>query len=519
MTIFRYQYYWLLKLSLNSLPFTFLYDFVQQSRVTHSSITLFNFPGLSHHWSAPLPSISLSDFNSMTKQLYVNRNKPILSRINNKVFIKEVTRIAKDTGMIITPAIIDRGYLNMALNFHVTNILKNNLQNHVLYICVDPIACSEAYRYGLPAVMYKTFPTETGDFATEIFVKKAMVKHYVVRDILKMGYSVLLSDLDIFWFRSPVEDLIAACDKKDFVIQNEANINLNIGFMYVNPTKASIDFYDKVIENDRNVTGAQVLFSQLAWKYRNSVKYEVLPTDKYPDGLTYFEKDHRKFPKPCSKCFIAHNNWIVGTEAKEFRFREHLMWFLDKDEYYSSPARKYISYESLPGSTMEDDLAALKSALGVAMAVGRTLILPPYFHTQKKQRTPLNGVLLIRNFEEQFSRFFRESSFLSHPFVPSNITKSICGPFSIQKEEQVMKNTDPYYSSSLNSADWKVAFSDKELQRCSVVKFAFMKDNFKGFTSNSAEVDYQHKLKKGFVRGSYRQLSLLRKKLNTRSRS
>merc|ERR1711894_35570 len=105
--------------------------------------------------------------------------------------------------MLIAAAILDKGYLNMALNFHVTNIQRFNLQNMTLYICVDPTACDEATAYGLRAVMYKDYSDKIGDFASSTFVTKAMTKHYVINDIINMGYAVLLSDLDIFWFKSP----------------------------------------------------------------------------------------------------------------------------------------------------------------------------------------------------------------------------------------------------------------------------------------------------------------------------
>ena len=44
---------------------------------------------------------------------------------------------------------------------------------------------------------------------------------------------------------------------------------------------------------------------------------------------------------------VVVHNWIVGTEAKIYRFKEMLQWNFDgTDGYYTSVSRKYLVYEN-----------------------------------------------------------------------------------------------------------------------------------------------------------------------------
>ena len=35
--------------------------------------------------------------------------------------------------------------------------------------------------------------------------------------------------------------------------------------------------------------------------------------------------------KPCTDCYMVHNNIIMGYELKRYRFKEHSMWSVDND--------------------------------------------------------------------------------------------------------------------------------------------------------------------------------------------
>lgn len=176
------------------------------------------------------------------------------------------------------------------------------------------------------------------------------------------------------------------------------------------------------------------------------LQVNVLDKRRFFSGVDYFEMSDRKFPKLTDGCestntsscpLVVHNNWIVGKEAKIYRFREHLMWLYDgEDQYYSSNTRKYLTYRNPDPDTKssnvasrknvtESELSALKTALTIGHLLNRTVILPR-FHcvTNTYQQCPLNSLIHIKTFDSVFSGRYRENSFLRHPKVPVSVKRN-----------------------------------------------------------------------------------------------
>ena len=91
------------------------------------------------------------------------------------------------------------------------------------------------------------------------------------------------------------------------------------------------------------------------------LKIQLLNLDQFPSGWYYFEKNHRLFwdTHDCMKdliwwvsigssCVLVHNNWIVGGEAKIYRFKELGLYKYDEGGYYPSTTNKYLCYQTLP---------------------------------------------------------------------------------------------------------------------------------------------------------------------------
>jgi len=112
------------------------------------------------------------------------------------------------------------------------------------------------------------------------------------------------------------------------------------------------------------------------------------------------------------------------------------MWTVDEDEYYSSPTARYITYENptdFGPNTTRFELEALKSALAIAVASDRFLILPSFrcctgcpggsrsTCSSPRFRCSLLSVLRISTFDRVFGGRYREHSFLSNSRVPDYI--------------------------------------------------------------------------------------------------
>lgn len=65
-----------------------------------------------------------------------------------------------------------------------------------------------SYCQGLPVIKCAHPPSNISfddcHFGTECFQKVTKVKSRMVLQILKMGYNVLLSDVDVYWFKNPL---------------------------------------------------------------------------------------------------------------------------------------------------------------------------------------------------------------------------------------------------------------------------------------------------------------------------
>jgi len=124
------------------------------------------------------------------------------------------------------------------------------------------------------------------------------------------------------------------------------NSAYNAGFVVVRPTWFGRQVYQlmrqrttasKKVDDQTALNGAIETL-----KHRKGFVAAILDVHRYVCGVDYFESSIDRWPssydRPRSGCqddvgscpVVVHNNWIVGREAKIYRFKEHLMWMYDK---------------------------------------------------------------------------------------------------------------------------------------------------------------------------------------------
>ena len=100
-------------------------------------------------------------------------------------------------------------------------------------------------------------------------------------------------------------------------------------------------------------------------------------------------------------------------------------WNVDINGYYNDVNAKYVTYrDNSQGHFFKDGKHTLTNGpaiSAIAQILNRTLILPK-FQRNKYVHCPLNCFILIRNFDPNFD--YRESEFLNHQLVPTNIRNS-----------------------------------------------------------------------------------------------
>ena len=112
---------------------------------------------------------------------------------------------------VIILALVDAAFFDMTLNFYETSIEKYNITNY-LFIASDYQTCEifvtkdiHCYVYMIDnnankATIYKSFA----------FNQKMNIRTYFILDALKLGFTVLHTDVDIVFFSNPLENLYSS---------------------------------------------------------------------------------------------------------------------------------------------------------------------------------------------------------------------------------------------------------------------------------------------------------------------
>ncbi|GFP82664.1 UDP-d-xylose:l-fucose alpha-1 3-d-xylosyltransferase 1 [Phtheirospermum japonicum] len=198
---------------------------------------------------------------------------------------------------------------------------------------------------GLPVIKCLYPPTNISfdncHFGTECFQKVTKVKSRMVLQILKLGYNVLLSDVDVYWFKNPLTYLssfgpaVLVAQSDEYNLTGPINLprRLNSGFYYAHSDNITTAALEKVVMHaaNSNLSEQPSFYDTLCGKggshrlgeYRclepeTNLLVHFLNRDLFPNGAyrgLWEEKDTRK---ACMKmgCLVIHNNWISGRKKK-----------------------------------------------------------------------------------------------------------------------------------------------------------------------------------------------------------
>ena len=311
-----------------------------------------------------------------------NRNTEPVKRYDS--FLDALKNQANSKGEIILVS-TDYGYIQMALNLYLTSFQKLNINNY-LYVTSADDAADVLDKNGI--AHFRTDEDKDGknasNFGTAAFKRKTHIKTKIVHEALLYGFTVRNTDVDIVFLQDPFPYL--ACSTCDIQIQSD-NAEANTGFYFARPTRAALRLHKMALEL---AARRPELADQdtMNWAMDQMTKQELLKVktlslDLFPNGKAYFEVGHRMFSaeNPCKNCVIIHNTWIVSGAAKVYRFKEHFLWMVDTDGYYSNPDVKYLVYENpidFGNTTRGKEREAFKAALMISRLLGRVLILPSF---------------------------------------------------------------------------------------------------------------------------------------------
>ncbi|KFK41477.1 hypothetical protein AALP_AA2G135900 [Arabis alpina] len=191
-------------------------------------------------------------------------------------------------------------------------------------------------------------------FGSKCFQKVTKVKSRTVLKILKLGYNVLLSDVDVYWFRNPLpllhsfgpSVLAAQSDEYNTTLPINRPRRLNSGFYFARSDKPTIAAMEKVVKHAATSDlseqpsfydtlcgegGIHRLGDDKCVEPETNLSVQFLDRDLFPNGAygdLWLKKDVRA---ECEKkhCYVLHNNWISGRLKKLERQMMKGLWEYD----------------------------------------------------------------------------------------------------------------------------------------------------------------------------------------------
>lgn len=346
-------------------------------------------------------------------------------------------------GKDLTPALVarfaspDRMVIVSFVNAHYMDFCRNWVRHlraagnrHFLVGALDDQAFAELRRANVPSFdMAASLTTRDFGWGSKVFKQAQQKKIAMFLGVLQMGYSVLLSDIDVMYLRDPFgffravpqAHLLVSSDLLGNTVTDDGpeklsgfGATLNVGIIFMRPTNATIE-----LTNDWNVMCSknldfweQAAFNQLVRRgmrarqtppagpyaerimpaYKGgSIPTAVLPVSTFCSGHTAFVQ---RMPQRLGKQpYALHATFqFAGTNGKRHRMREWSAWE-DEPAYYDPPngliALELQPPEALlrprgkPPATVEQhfalvnwQLARIRSALVLAELTGRALIMP-----------------------------------------------------------------------------------------------------------------------------------------------
>ncbi|MCO5591379.1 hypothetical protein L7F22_045362 [Adiantum nelumboides] len=191
-------------------------------------------------------------------------------------------------------------------------------------------------------------------FGTECFKKVTKVKSRMVLNVLRLGYRVLFSDVDVYWFKNPIKYLMSFGPRTIVAQSDQWNVTeapnkprrLNSGFYFVWPDASTIAAFEMIVKHASmsnmseqpsfydvlcGPSGQHRVGDLLCLEPETNVTTHFLNRDLFPNGAFKELWERRNVSEACilQGCFVLHNNWVSGRSRKFARQIASGLWDYD----------------------------------------------------------------------------------------------------------------------------------------------------------------------------------------------
>lgn len=176
-------------------------------------------------------------------------------------------------------------------------------------------------------------PAKKIGFGTKSQNRFTQRKYEAILHLLDKGEQVLYTDTDIVFIRNPLREIPDG--DYDVAIQNDSKSdthgNLCTGFIYLKPTDKSKKLIRGALDLMQSAwfkkVGDQQAFNMMVnnKNLKDPAKIHILDECIFPNGTRYFDNTLPRCTK--HEAVIVHNNYLMGLEEKQERFKKHGLMF------------------------------------------------------------------------------------------------------------------------------------------------------------------------------------------------
>lgn len=290
----------------------------------------------------------------------------LLANVTNSTHVSDSRRDESVHDKLVVAIAVNYAFRQLALNF-VCNLKRVAVSNYVI-LAMDRTVFDYLAARGANTFFYESSTKTTRrllqhshKFGSTAFVETSRRKSILVLKVLRLGYSVVFSDVDVVWVRDPIPELLR--HDFDFVMQSDRshkdqdtalNYNLNSGFYLVRSSirsvtalKAIVKYAEAIRRSEQKAfnyvlcgafkdhhAGPGIRVGAQKCTYRKGGATVIaLPLEAFPNGSdeSLWSNRSASFEEVHPGVVAVHANYIEGLAEKIERIKRIGYWLHSED--------------------------------------------------------------------------------------------------------------------------------------------------------------------------------------------
>ena len=241
----------------------------------------------------------------------------------------------------------DSGYINMFMNSYYVCNLKQ--YKNLIVTCFDKPCYNQLKKMNISVALVNAERDSLVDtsaassFGSPAFQNKVQWKLVMLLQAINQNVRVLYLDSDIILFKDPFP-VLNSYTGYDVLAQRDETICA--GFMYLLPTRMTKQMLRKAIEIRPKLEKAddQKAINTVV-ENNTSIKVLLLPDFQFSSGSVFSKRHSYYWDSINENQIMWHDNYVVGTNNKNYKLKEMKMYKLDVNGEYSNPNAQYLTIE------------------------------------------------------------------------------------------------------------------------------------------------------------------------------